>query len=498
MDFKNPVEIAKNIYWIGEYLEGDPFQCHPYMILNGDESILIDPGSVLEFESVVKKIEQVTSIKNIKYIVLHHQDPDLAAAVPAIEKLIDRDDMRVVTHSRMVLLVKHYGIKSKYYSIDEEQFLLNTKSGLTLEFITTPYCHSPGAFVTYEPDTKTLLSGDIFGGLEESWKFYADENYFSEVKLFHENFMPSRNILNYTLKKIESLDINLIAPQHGSIVKKQFIKPLIEDMKKLECGLYIDKKYHTELYETIEKLEEQMKLNRQKDMLLMEQAKFAQMREMMNMVAHQWRQPLNAISASSINLSLNSSMETLSDEDIQKATTFIQEQTQKMSQTIDDFMDFHKEGEANEFFIYDAVEDVRKITYEQIQGKNIKCIIDVDRKLKVFHCKTSIEHAMLNIISNSRDAFEENPQIKDRIIKVYTKTDGENISLCIGDNAGGIKEDVIRKVFNPYFTTKEQGKGTGVGLFMTKQMIDKVKGSSISCRSSNGKSVFCIKFVKGH
>ncbi|MBN2783032.1 MAG: GHKL domain-containing protein, partial [Campylobacterales bacterium] len=421
---------------------------------------------------------------------------DLAAAVPALEKLIDRDDLRVVTHSRMVLLVKHYGIKSKYYSIDEGEFLLNTKSGLTLQFITTPYCHSPGAFVTYEPDTKTLLSGDIFGGLEESWKFYADENYFNEVKLFHENFMPSRNILNYSLSKIEELDIQLIAPQHGSIVKKEFIKPLIEDMKKLECGIYIDKKYHTELYETIEKLEIQIKINRQKDMLLMEQVKFAQMREMMNMVAHQWRQPLNAVAASAINLSLNSMMENLEDAEVQKATTFIQEQVQKMSQTIDDFMDFHKESDANEFFVYEAVENVKKIVYEQINGRGIKLVTDVDRHLKVFHSRTSIEHSMLNIISNARDAFDEHKDIKDKIIKIYTKVDNDGLSLCIGDNAGGVKDEILSKIFNPYFSTKEQGKGTGVGLYITKEMVEKVKGSKITCRTSNGKTVFCIKFIK--
>ncbi|MCX7997564.1 MAG: SpoIIE family protein phosphatase, partial [Leptospiraceae bacterium] len=192
-------------------------------------------------------------LRNVKYIILHHQDPDLCAAVPTIERLIQRDDLLIVTHSRMSVLIKHYGIKAKYYNVDHNDFILKTK-GRTLHFYTTPYCHSPGAFVTYDEKTKVLFSSDIFGGLEESWSFYADDNYYSHIEGFHMAYMPSRDILNYALRKIEELDLELIAPQHGSIIKKEQIKPLIEQMKLMNCGLYIDKKYTVDLQRTIEKL----------------------------------------------------------------------------------------------------------------------------------------------------------------------------------------------------------------------------------------------------
>ena len=259
MDFQKVVEIAQNIYWVGMRLENDPFQCLPYFIENGDESILIDPGSMLEFDEVIKKTSQITDLKNIKYIILHHQDPDLCAAVPQIEKVINRDDLQIVTHSRMTVLIKHYMVNSNYYEIDKNDLKLTTSNGLTLKFITTPYCHSPGAFVTYEPETKVLFSSDIFGGLEESWEFYAKDDYFSKAEAFHSAYMPSRDIFNYALRKIEELDINLIAPQHGSIIKRKYIYNLIEDMKNLECGLYIDKKYNNELTNTIDKLEKKEK-----------------------------------------------------------------------------------------------------------------------------------------------------------------------------------------------------------------------------------------------
>ena len=256
MDFTKPIPIADNIYWVGMLLENDPFQCLPYFIENGDESILIDPGSMLEFEDVMQKVSQVTDIKNIKYIVLHHQDPDLCAAVPEIEKRIDRKDLTIITHSRMTVLIKHYQVTSQYYEIDKNDLKISFKSGLELQFLTTPYCHSPGAFVTYEPKSKVLFSSDIFGGLEESWDFYAKEDYFQQAKAFHSSYMPSKDIFNYALRKIEQLDINLIAPQHGSIIERRYVYNLIEDMKNLECGLYIDNKYNNELIDTIAKLEQ--------------------------------------------------------------------------------------------------------------------------------------------------------------------------------------------------------------------------------------------------
>lgn len=246
MNFNEAIKIADRIYWIGMYLENDPFQCHPYLIDNGDASVLIDPGSMLEFDAVVEKINSISHMSKIKYIILHHQDPDLAASVPEMEKLIKREDLKIITHSRMVPLIKHYLIRSDYYEIDRYGHRLKA-DGLDLQFVTTPYCHSPGAFVTYDIPTKTLFSGDIFGGIGESWDFYAGDDYFERARQFHAEYMPSRDIFNYALKKIEVLDIELIAPQHGSIIQKPQISPLIEQMKALECGLYLEDGYRNEL-----------------------------------------------------------------------------------------------------------------------------------------------------------------------------------------------------------------------------------------------------------
>jgi len=495
MDFTKAIEIAPNIYWIGKYLENDPFQCHPYLILNGDESILVDPGSMMEFNAVVEKTKELIPLKNIKYIILHHQDPDLAASVPALEQLIDRDDLQIVTHSRITVLIKHYMVKSSYYEVDKNNFVLHTKNGLSLNFVTTPYCHSPGAFVSYEPNSKSLFSSDIFGGLEESWEFYADETYFEKAKLFHESYMPSRNIFNYTLKKIEELDIEMILPQHGSIIKREFIPKLIDDMKNLDCGIYIDKKYQKDLIDVIEKLEIEIEKNSQKDKMLYEQAKTAQMGEMLGMIAHQWRQPLNAMSASAINLSLKQEFGILNEDSITEHSEFLQETTQKMSKTIETFMNFFKpkSGRKNLAFA-DIINEVSSLIEGQLKNKSIKFLSISDYShINVY--QSELSHILINLIKNSIDAFD-GKEIENKIVEVKSYLDGEFVIIKVLDNAGGIPKDVIEKVFNPYFTTKEQGKGTGIGLHMTHRIVKEIFYGTIDVENSKDGAIFTIKFPK--
>ena len=245
-DYSKAIEIAKDIYWVGVYVDNDVFQCHTYLIVDGDKSIIVDSGSMLEYEEVKAKIESVIDLKNIKYIIAHHQDPDVCANIPAFEKAIQRDDLLIVTHPRNITLIKHYGIKSSYYDIKKHDYKLHTKNH-SLLFLTTPYSHAPGAFVTYSQEHKILFSSDIFGGLEESWQFWADDDYFKEIELFHEEYMPSQDILSYSLEKFKKLDLKLIAPQHGSLIRERYIWPLIDDLENLKCGLYIKESYKKSL-----------------------------------------------------------------------------------------------------------------------------------------------------------------------------------------------------------------------------------------------------------
>jgi len=259
-------------------------------------------------------------------------------------------------------------------------------------------------------------------------------------------------------------------------------KPIDEDQFNCRILLY------TRLVKSIRE-------NMEKDKQIQEQSKLAQMGEMLNMIAHQWRQPLNAMSASAINLSLKNEFDMLDKESIEDTSRFIQQETQKMSKVINDFMEFNKPEKNTEFLLFDAVSPVVSMISSQFKNRNISLELDIDKELKVFHNLKSIEHVILNLMMNSKDAFEEK-NIDDKKIKIFTTTDEEHIFLHVKDNAGGIAEDIIDKVFNPYFTTKEQGKGTGIGLYMSKQMIESINKSSISVETIDNTTLFSIKFKK--
>jgi len=499
MDFTQAIEIADRIWWVGMYLPNDPFQCHPYFIENGENAILIDPGSMLEFDAVVRKINTVSSIKQIRYIILHHQDPDLAASVPEMEKLIGRDDLQIITHSRMVPLVKHYLIRSDYYEIDKQQYRLQC-GRLDLTFVPTPYCHSPGAFVTYEPKTKTLFSGDIFGGIEHSWEFYAGDDYFEKARQFHAEYMPSRDIFNYALSKIEMLEIDRIAPQHGSIIRKPQIPKLMEQMKALECGLYIEKEYRHELLYTIEALrqkdmalEASLKELREKEEFLFQKAKMADMGEMIGNIAHQWRQPL-AISNTLLSiLKEKSQMQILKPQELLEKLEEMENNIQYMSKTIDDFMRFyHPAKKKTTFCVSDVVEHALAMMRPMLEKSGIALHLNYCEKAYVKGYMNEYTQVVVAILTNAKDALIQR-EVCQAAIDIRLFAENGSVTLTISDNAGGIPKEYIHRIFDPYFTTKHKSMGTGLGLYISKMIIEKNMDGMLSVENHNSGTAFHIR-----
>ncbi|MDX2493935.1 MAG: diguanylate cyclase [Desulfuromusa sp.] len=242
IDASNPdrvIQIADRIWWVGHMLPGDPFQCHVYLIENGDQSVLIDPGSKLTFKNTLGKIEEIIPFSHIRYFICQHQDPDITAALPLIDELVNRDDAVIVSHWRTIALLKHYGLDLKFLCIEEQGWKLDIGQ-CKLEFILTPYLHFAGAFCTFDCQTATLFSSDLFGGFTEEWQLVAkDESYFEAIRPFHEHYMPSREILYHGLTKLEKYPAKMIAPQHGSIIPEKLIPFMFTQLKNIDCGLYL-------------------------------------------------------------------------------------------------------------------------------------------------------------------------------------------------------------------------------------------------------------------
>ncbi|BBB33120.1 signal transduction protein [Thermotomaculum hydrothermale] len=248
LDYSKPIEIAEDIFWVGYKIPDDSFQCHVYLIRNGDESVLIDPGSMITFPVTINKITSLINLNDIKYIICHHQDPDITGCISTLEKLIPRKDKFIVTHWRTQTLLKHYQWETPFYLVEKNKWKLFLKNGRVLDFIFTPYAHFAGAFCTFDRKTKTLFSSDIFGGFTEEFSLFAeDESYFASLKAFHEHYIPSKEILLNALIEIEKKEPELIAPQHGSIIKKELIPYMINRLKELNCGLFLLSSYESNI-----------------------------------------------------------------------------------------------------------------------------------------------------------------------------------------------------------------------------------------------------------
>ena len=239
IDTQHAVEIADRVWWVGHYLSEDNFQCHAYLIENGNQSVLIDPGSQLTFDGTLRKIEEVIPFSQIRYFICQHQDPDITGAMPLVEQRIKREDCLLITHWRVAALLKHCALKTPFWLIEENDWKLELGSR-TLRFVFTPYLHFPGAFCTFDSMSKILFSSDIFGAFTEDWSLFArDENHYENIRPFHEHYMPAREILLHSLLEIEKYPISIIAPQHGSIIKGRLVAYMIDKLKGLECGLYL-------------------------------------------------------------------------------------------------------------------------------------------------------------------------------------------------------------------------------------------------------------------
>ncbi len=239
MTINEAVEINKGIYWVGWSDTNAGFANNPYLIVEEEDVVLIDPGSRREdhFSIVKKKIESIIPVEKITHIIVHHQDPDLCASIPLFEEIIGRDNFEIITTMRTALFIPYYDVYTEVTPIMDGD-ILELENGRELTFITSPYLHFPGAFTTYDKQTKTLFSSDIFGAFSIDWELYANENYIQAMKAFHEPYFPHKSAIENFLNKIKNLEINMICPQHGSIINKD-IQKYVEALRTFEVGTWL-------------------------------------------------------------------------------------------------------------------------------------------------------------------------------------------------------------------------------------------------------------------
>ncbi|MCT0207846.1 diguanylate cyclase [Synechococcus sp. CS-1332] len=237
------MEIAPGVWWVGVRLAHDHFQCHAYFIANGSEGVLIDPGSPLTIDGTLAKLRRITDLDAIRWIVCHHPDPDICAALPRLSEELKRPDVQMVSEWRGNALIRHYGHRFQPFLVEEHGWCLPLQGDRRLEFQLTPYLHFPGAMVSYDTFSRTLFSSDLFGGfvpdsniLESDDAAYIIEN----ARPFHQHYMPSRELLSAGLARIRSRwpEISRIAPQHGHIVAASIVDEVFKGLGAMDCGVY--------------------------------------------------------------------------------------------------------------------------------------------------------------------------------------------------------------------------------------------------------------------
>ncbi|RXJ78951.1 ATP-binding protein [Arcobacter sp. F2176] len=224
------------------------------------------------------------------------------------------------------------------------------------------------------------------------------------------------------------------------------------------------------LNESLEvRIKDEILKNKKKDEILFQHNKMIAMGEMINNIAHQWRQPLSAISSSASSILLKKEMNSLDDESLDFLCSHIVESSKFLSKTIEDFRIFYKEDEKEEeFLLKDIINQNIKIVTNKLEDEHIEVVSNIDDKIKIFASKEQFQQAILNIINNAIEALVENKK-EQRYIFITTF---EN-TLSIKDNANGINKDIIEHIFEPYFTTKHKSQGRGIGLYMTKTILEK-------------------------
>ena len=346
------------------------------------------------------------------------------------------------------------------------------------------------------------------------WNILTDEAYFSK---------KWKSMLGYEEDGLEdkgSTFFNLIHHDDKDKVKELLKKHFIDPIKnkyylkiRLKCKdnsymwvlsrgkVLLDDKhnpirmvgYHTDI--TIEKQQEEY--IKQKDQQITEQSKLASMGEMIGNIAHQWRQPLSIISTGATGLQVQHEFSSLTTETINETCKIINDNAQYLSKTIDDFRNFIKDNkEKSKFKLSDAINSFITLTKGTAKNHNIYIELSLDDDIQLYSFENQFIQCCINIFNNSKDALNT---CEDKYFFIKTFIKDNNTVIVFHDNAGGIKKDILPRIFEPYFTTKHKSQGTGLGLHITYSLISVGMNGAVSAQNidfdHNGKNHTGIQFT---
>jgi len=241
------------------------------------------------------------------------------------------------------------------------------------------------------------------------------------------------------------------------------------------------------------RVQDEVEKNRQSELKLLEQSKMAAMGEMIGNIAHQWRQPLSIISTAATGAMIQKELGVLSDKDLRKNLELIDENSQYLSKTIDTFRDYLKEEkEYQEVIVQTRIKKALNIIQSSLDNNYIELIHNLDEipSVRIMLVVGELSEVVINIINNAKDVIKERG-IEKGWIKLNLEVDKNKILITIEDNAGGIAQNIMPKIFDPYFTTKHKAQGTGLGLHMSYKIVtESLRGKLYMQNTNNGAKFF--------
>lgn len=319
-----------------------------------------------------------------------------------------------------------------------------------------------GGFITYDykitdseiPLSKTSYTKGLF-----SWKWIIGKGFYDDY-------------LNQIIEK-KSIELN---EEFNKKIKNILLLASALTLLLLFISIYISK--------LLEKKFQNYKLEiNTQEHILSQQSKMAAMGEMLGNIAHQWRQPLSVITTVATGMKLQKEFNTLDDKTFEESIQNITNSALYLSETIDDFRNFFKTDKYKTTFnIKNTFEKLFKLTSAQFKNLEITFVNEINA-YELYNYENELIQALINILNNAKDALENKDTPK--VIFISTNKEENKVIIKITDNAGGIDEKIIDKVCEPYFTTKHQAKGTGIGLFMTEEIIVKHLEGIFSIKNVN-------------
>ena len=303
------------------------------------------------------------------------------------------------------------------------------------------------------------------------------------VEHFAEEIEQLGESLNYASRELQTMEFSLLAEQER-------LRLALDQEEQAEARL-------KELNRTLaERVQEELNRSRGKDIILLQQARHAMMGEMMMNIAHQWRQPLNAIGARIQEMSFLLERGEIEVSAVKGYTSDVMDILVEMSRTIDRFRHFYqtRANSAISLMPIEAIREAIAIVEATYREQGIEIRLDGRSHVPIQCAPGDFSQSILIVMANARDAIMER-QVSDGRIVITVESIGENgrNRICINDNGGGIPEELMERIFDPYVTTKFQSQGVGLGLFIARQIVETRLNGNISALNTATGAEFILE-----